>query len=309
MQNSATEHRVVDVAAPAKVNLVLRILEREPSGYHRIETYFQLLELADRVRVELAPAEGIELEVTGADVGPAQDNLALRAARAYLEEAGLRVGVCIHLEKRIPAGAGLGGGSSDAAATLRALDALLGALPREALHRVSSRLGSDVPFFLCGSALALGRGRGEELCAMPPLPPLPVIVAFPGVHVSTAAAYQAIDRSREAGADRPAAATGSAGVTPLGDEPLDWAAIERLAHNDFEGLICETHPEVARARAALQGTDPRFVLLSGSGSALFAVYRDAATAHAALTRLLRESAAAHLLTRTVASVPAPEPAR
>jgi 4-diphosphocytidyl-2-C-methyl-D-erythritol kinase len=297
--------RVVVVAAPAKVNLVLRVLEREPSGYHRLETYFQMLELADRVRVEVTPAEGIEIEVTGADVGPAQENLALRAARAYLQATGLRIGLRIDLEKRIPAGAGLGGGSSDAAATLRALDAVLGALPPERLLAVAAWLGSDVPFFLCGSALALGRGRGEALSAMPSLPPAPVIVAFPGVHVSTAAAYQAIDRSREAGAGRPAA-TGSANVKPLGADLPDWSAVERLAHNDFEALICETHPEVARARAALQRTSPRFALLSGSGSALFAVYRDAAAANAALKMLQLESAADHRLTRTATSVPAPE---
>lgn len=309
MNAVGTRPRVSVVAAPAKVNLVLRVLERERSGYHRIETYFQALELADRVRVELTRAEGIELLVTGADVGPGQENLALRAARAYLQETGLQTGVRIDLEKRIPAGAGLGGGSSDAAATLRALDALLGALPKESLDGVASRLGSDVPFFLCGSALALGRGRGEQLAPMSPMPPAPVIVAFPGVHVSTAAAYQAIDRSRERGAGRPSPATESAGLMSLSADLPDWTTVERRVHNDFERLICDTYPEVARARAALQQTNPRFVLLSGSGSALFAVYRDESAASTALKRLQRESAADHLLTRTADSVPAPELAR
>jgi 4-diphosphocytidyl-2-C-methyl-D-erythritol kinase len=166
---------------------------------------------------------------------------------------------------------------------------------------VAAGLGADVAFFLCGSALALGRGRGEELTAMPPLPAAPVIVAFPGVHVSTGAAYQALDRKREG---RVGSLAHAGGYT-LGELP-DWSAVERIARNDFEELICETHPEVASARARLRQTSPRLVLLSGSGSALFAVYHDDATARAALARLERESTALHVRTRTAVSVPAPE---
>jgi 4-diphosphocytidyl-2-C-methyl-D-erythritol kinase len=307
MQAGAPGHaRLVEVAAPAKVNLVLRVLERESSGYHRLETYFQALELADRVRVALTRDEGIALTVSGADLGPVQDNLAWRAAQAYLREAGLGRGVRIELEKRIPAGAGLGGGSSDAAATLRALDVLLGALSDERLRQVAALLGSDVSFFLCGSPLAFGRGRGEQLTPLSPLEAAPVIVAFPGVHVSSAHAYQALDRKREEPAEGGGPAAGSgAPAAPLSSELADWAAVERLAHNDFEELICEAHPEVAVARAALRGTGARFVLLSGSGSALFAVYDEEAAAREASLRLERDSTVAHALTRTATAVPEP----
>lgn len=164
--------RAISLCAPAKVNLLLRVHGRRADGFHELETLFQAIDFADELTVELAGDE-VQLEVVGTDVGvadglgPVTENLAFRAAEAYRLAAGLDSGVRILLGKNIPAGAGLGGGSSDAAAVLRALDYLTdGAVAGETLLVMGANLGSDVPFFLCGSTLALARGRGGR--AHPP---------------------------------------------------------------------------------------------------------------------------------------------
>src|SRR6266576_2820589 len=151
----------VRVAAHAKVNLFLRILARESSGFHQIETAFALLELADELDVRRIET-GVQLKVTGGqDLGPPDENLAVRAARAVLEATGNRFGVSIGLTKRIPVRAGLGGGSSDAAAALHAVNALAGnAVPRHELLHYATRLGADVAFFASGAPAALAWGRG-----------------------------------------------------------------------------------------------------------------------------------------------------
>ncbi|MBA2244718.1 MAG: 4-(cytidine 5'-diphospho)-2-C-methyl-D-erythritol kinase, partial [Gemmatimonadetes bacterium] len=172
---------VVEVLAPAKINLWLRILAREESGYHSLETLFCAVSLADTVRISRAPE--LVFEVEGEiEVGPPERNLCVRAAERFYREMGRTPEVRIELVKRIPSAAGLGGGSSDAAATLRALNTLHGGpMPSDMLLQMGSELGSDVPFFLCGSPLALAWGRGERLLALPPLPPRPVLIAHPGV--------------------------------------------------------------------------------------------------------------------------------
>jgi 4-diphosphocytidyl-2-C-methyl-D-erythritol kinase len=296
----------VEVEAPAKVNLFLSVLEPEPSGYHGIRTLFQALELSDRVRVELVAGREIDLEVVGLEAGPPEENLVRRAASAFLEAAGAERGLRLRLEKRIPAGAGLGGGSSDAAATLRALAVLMpGAVSPERLLAIAERLGSDVPFFLCGSPLALAEGRGERLEPLPPLPSTPVVVALPAVHVSTRIAYEALDRHR---------ASRAPGLAPPGDgtgpvaAPSDWEAVETLGGNDFEAVILPAHPAVARARGALLRTGPRLALLSGSGSAVFAIYRREEEAGVALSRLEPEDGTRFVRTRTRTDMPAPRPA-
>lgn len=153
----------LQLRAPAKLNLHLAVLARETSGYHQIETVFCALELADRLEVRRAGA-GIVLEVDGADLGPSEENLAHRAARTFYEAAAIAPEAEIRLEKHIPVGAGLGGGSSDAAAAMRALNMLHGTpLDEAALLQAAATLGSDVPFFLSGGPLALAWGRGERI--------------------------------------------------------------------------------------------------------------------------------------------------
>lgn len=265
----------VEILAPAKVNLELRVLERdEATGFHDLETVFQAVDLADRLRIQVA-SQGVEVDVRGMDVGPPRDNLVRRAADAFIAETGLTAGLRITLEKRIPPGAGLGGGSSDAAATLKALNALFGdPVPSARLSELAARLGSDVPFFLGPSPLAVGTGRGEKLEAAPALPPAWLLIVLPDVHVATAGAYAALDRWREErGMRNPARSPGLS-------VPTSWEEVAQRARNDFEEVVTAAHPPVAEARRRLVGTDPRCVLLSGSGSAVFALYggRDRAEA-------------------------------
>lgn len=290
----------VEITAPAKVNLLLRILSREPSGFHRIETVFQAVDLQDELRIETGGGS-VTLDVAGADVGPVEENLVLRAAWAFLEETGVHPGLRIHLRKRIPAGSGLGGGSSDAAATLKALNFLFGEpLGAGGLAELGASLGSDVSFFLGGDALALGWGRGERLRGLPPLPPVPVLLVLPPLHVSTADAYGALAERRERKdiPDRP----------PLlqGIEALDWAGVVEVATNDFEEVVFQRHPSLAALRRSMEATEPRILLMSGSGSALFAIYGDDGAAESARARIGQDHPEVSLLvTRTLGELPRP----
>ena len=258
----------VRIRAHAKVNLFLRILAREHSGYHQIETAFLLLELADAIEIERTPS-GVALEVDGPDLGPEAENLAVRAARALLEATAAKFGVRIRLTKKIPARAGLGGGSSDAAATLHAVNALAGnAVPRHELNHLAARLGADVAFFAAQVPAALGWGRGERLLALAPPPAAPALVAVPPVAVATPDAYGWWDRS--------GVHEGSRGPVVLTADSLSsWGSVGRLGANDFEQPVFGKHAEIRALFERLAETRPFWVRLSGSGSAVAAVYRSA----------------------------------
>ncbi|HEX6938379.1 MAG TPA: 4-(cytidine 5'-diphospho)-2-C-methyl-D-erythritol kinase [Longimicrobiales bacterium] len=283
------------VRAPAKVNLSLRVLAREVSGYHQIETLFCALDLADSLELRLGGA-GIRLEVEGAELGPVEDNLVFRAARAFERATGIDLHVAIRLRKEVPAGAGLGGGSSDAAATLDALNELHGRpLDDAALLALAATLGSDVPFFLCRSGLALAWGRGDRLLPLPEPPRAPVLVVAPGFAIPTADAYRALDAHRNA-------AAGAAGAAVLRLDTLrGWEAIAAAAVNDFEPPTFARFPDLAELKRLLLDAGATIALLSGSGSALFGVFpdekrRDAAASalhgHATRPRLIPAATAA-----------------
>jgi 4-diphosphocytidyl-2-C-methyl-D-erythritol kinase len=256
----------VRVAAHAKVNLFLRVLARESTGYHQIETAFVLLELADELTVVRTSGTGVTLTTAGPDLGPAEDNLAVRAARAVLDATGHRFGVAIELTKRIPVRAGLGGGSSDGAAVLHAVNALAGdAVPRPELLQFATRLGADVAFFASGAPAALGWGRGERLLRLAPPPAAPALVAVPAVGVATAEAYRWWD---ELGADPPAR-----GPLVLSSEAFaTWGSVGRLGGNDFEAPVFAKQPPLRTLFERVAGTHPYWVRLCGSGSAVAAVY-------------------------------------
>jgi 4-diphosphocytidyl-2-C-methyl-D-erythritol kinase len=257
----------VAVACHAKVNLFLRVLAREEDGFHSLETLFCLLDLADRLVVERREQPGVTIEVSGGDVGPAADNLAVRAARLVLEATGHRFGVHLELAKRIPVRAGLGGGSSDGAAALLGVNRVAGdAVPRHELLQFAARLGSDVPFLLSGAPLALGWGRGERLMRLAPLPEAPVLLLTPPVAVITADAYRWVDEARH-GLGRRGAVALEAGALAT------WGDIARMAGNDFESPVFARHPEVREAFEALVTTRPTVCRMTGSGSTLCAVYR------------------------------------
>ncbi|HSG47836.1 MAG TPA: 4-(cytidine 5'-diphospho)-2-C-methyl-D-erythritol kinase [Longimicrobiales bacterium] len=256
---------VMRVEAPAKVNLLLRILDRSPDGYHHLETLFQAVGLSDSLTLEVVEGDRDTLEVRGADVGPAADNLVTRAVARFREATGFGPALRVVLEKRIPAGAGLGGGSSDAGAVLRALNLLCGTpLTSSEVMALGGGLGADVAFFSGSAALALGEGRGDRLRPLPPLPVRPVILGLPPVHVATGPAYGALALARTGGLPVP---------RPLlqGRAPADWDQVAAVAVNDFEAVIPGAFPPVGEALRALRLAGPPLAHLSGSGAAVFAV--------------------------------------
>jgi 4-diphosphocytidyl-2-C-methyl-D-erythritol kinase len=266
-------------SAPAKVNLFLRILAREESGYHGLETLFCAVSLGDTVTVHRG-APGIRLAVDGGvDTGPPERNLAVRAAERFHRELGEAAAVHIHLTKHIPSAAGLGGGSSDCAATLRALNALHGEpFDRAALLGMAIELGSDVPFFLCGSPLALAWSRGERLVALPPLPARPVVIAHPGVAMATPDAFRRVAELRLDGYQPRARSI------PI-ERFTDWAGVATLAENDFQPVAAERIPLIAEAVDALRDSGASIALMAGSGSSVFGVFDGEAQRDGAMERL------------------------
>lgn len=290
--------RVV-VQAPAKVNLRLKVLAREESGYHALETLFCAIDLADELVVERG-GRGVELHVAGSiETGPPEENLVVRAARRFAEEAGVGRQVRIHLAKRIPSAAGLGGGSSDAAATLRALNALHGEpLSHDRLLGIASSLGSDVPFFLCGSPYALAWGRGERLLTLPPLPPRPVLVAHPGEPMPTGEAFRRIAESRAGGY---AAVSAVLRLDRLGS----WEGVAEIAGNDFEAPAVERIPRLRGAVDRLREAGAIVALLAGSGASVFGVFDGDHITDVA--RDLEEIGFTTFTARTLASMPEATP--
>lgn len=268
----------VRTTAHAKINLFLRILARETSGFHQIETAFALLELADQLEVRRIDA-GVELTVNGPDLGPADENLAVRAARALLDATGNRFGVSITLTKQIPVRAGLGGGSSDAAAALHAVNALAGnAVPRHELLQFAAKLGADVAFFASGAPLAVAWGRGERLFRIPAPPAMPVLLAVPPIGVATPDAYRWWDEQNPS--------TGTRGPVAFDSEAFaTWGSIGRLGGNDFEQPVFGRHPELRALYERVAGTGPVWVRLCGSGSAVAAVYKKESERDEAMQRL------------------------
>jgi 4-diphosphocytidyl-2-C-methyl-D-erythritol kinase len=285
--------------AHAKINLGLSVLARETSGFHQIETIFCALELADEL--EFTPRDhGVRLRVEGPperpgpppDLGPDDNNLAVRAAYAFFRESRLPAAVGIRLVKRIPAAGGLGGGSSDAAATLIALNRLhREPLSAQRLLVLAASLGSDVPFFVAGSPLARAWGRGSRLLPLAPLPSAPVLLLAPPIGVETGQAYADLAAARASGYVCPPA------VLPAALR--DWSDLAESA-NDFEPVIFGRLPLLATMRDALEGTGALLARMTGSGSTVFGVYRDTATAaraSAELTARFRDADV--ILTRTL----------
>ncbi len=288
----------VRVLAPAKVNLTLEILRRRPDGYHDLATVMQAIDLADEVGLEVAPGTGIALTVTGAalPVGPA--NLAVQAASAFLaararapvRDGGAlpQFGIAIHLEKRIPLAAGLGGGSADAAAVLLGLNHLLGRpLGSAALLRLAADLGSDVPFFLVGGT-CFATGRGERLRRLPPLPPCRVVLVAPGVPVETQWAYAA--RTAEELTSRGQ----SSSMLESAIRERSWSRIARALVNDLEEVVARRYGVVAGVLEELRRSVTVGARMSGSGSAAYALVVGEAEARALVASLGRLDHPVHL---------------
>lgn len=271
--------KTVQARAFAKINVGLKVLARRADGFHEIRTIYQTVGLADGLEVTIyTRRKGIRLECDHPELTSARDNLVYRAARLWQDDCGFRGGISVRLEKRIPMGAGLGGGSSDAAVTLLALESLTGnQLGLSARLELAAKLGSDVPLFLLGGRV-LGCGRGEEVYPLTDLPVRHCLIAFPGFSVSTAEAYGALDlRLTEQGEDRRIKSLGKWSPFPL----EVWGPAE----NDFEGFVFARWPELAKVKRQLIRAGAETASLTGSGSALYAVYESAQQLNRAESRI------------------------
>ncbi|MGK7345104.1 MAG: 4-(cytidine 5'-diphospho)-2-C-methyl-D-erythritol kinase [Candidatus Nitrospinota bacterium M3_3B_026] len=279
--------------SPAKVNFLLKITGRRMDGYHEIRSVIQMIDLADTLTFRPREDGVIKLICDHPDVPTDGRNLVMKAAEQLRRRAGIRLGADIMLEKRIPVAAGLGGGSSNAACALAALNELWGAgLSRGALMEAGLAVGADVPFFLGESALAWVEGIGEKVAQMRPAKSLPLLLLNPGFGISAGEAYRGF----------------GGGFSPFPRDPglaadMESAEPERVARslsNDLEGWAMRTHVGLAALKKAVESASPEplGVLMSGSGPTLLAIYRDAeetAEAKAALGNAAPFVAAAETL--------------
>ncbi|HOX21884.1 MAG TPA: 4-(cytidine 5'-diphospho)-2-C-methyl-D-erythritol kinase [Elusimicrobiales bacterium] len=285
--------RKITLKAPAKLNLFLEVLRKRPDGYHDLATIFAKISLHDTVTVRRAArGDGISLKIinkSGCELASGSDNLASKAAQLFLEETGLRAPIHITLIKRIPVGAGLGGGSSDAAAALCAMNRLfpkaLGKHGTQKLHKLALRLGSDVPFFAQDNVFCIGRGRGERLTPINVGGKLPhIVLVYPGVPVSTKTAYGKLQLSHTL-------LTENTNLNRFKYKLLqgmafsDWGA---LLYNRLETAVLPLCPEVNTLKKRLRQAGHYPALMTGSGSCVFALTPNHLTA-AKLLNELRKS--------------------
>ena len=267
------------LSAAAKVNLILEVLGKRSDGYHELVTVMQAVDLSDRIALE--GADSIELKVSVSDIPADASNLAMRAAMALRDAAGVDRGVRIVLDKRIPVAAGLGGGSADAAAVLSGLNRLWGLRwPARRLAEVATSLGMDVPFFLAGG-VALGTARGERLERIAGSP-LGLVLVNPGVAVSTAEAYGRLSASMYSDGTRVRRMVSALAMR----QP---ARIAANLYNVLEGSVAPVRPEIERMKAALVAAGALGAVMSGSGPTVFGVARSFEHARQIRSRLVRGS--------------------
>ena len=272
--------------ACAKINLFLRVTGRRADGYHELDSIFVPVSIDDRIRLELRASHtsSITLRCNIASLGAPESNLATRAARAFIEEFGISGDVIIDLEKTIPMGAGLGGGSSDAGTVIRMLTAMTSAMIRESkdvperLRKIALGLGADVPFFL-DPRPARVTGIGEHIEALDKFPKLYLVIAVPPVEVPTALVFKGLKREHWSGA----ASEGHI------DEILRGEIAARHLRNDLEAPAVHLYPQVGKLKASLQECGPIAASMSGSGGSVFGMFQDEEAAHRGAESLSRKA--------------------
>lgn len=281
---STSAPRSIRIVAPAKINLVLRILDRRPDGYHNLWSLMQTVKVEDEITIEVNGTNSrVTLRCDDPSLKTDGSNLVYRAAVAVMEQSGRMEGVDIALAKRIPMGAGLGGGSSDAAATILGLNRLFNlGWSAEKMAHIGQTLGSDVSFFFFAPSATVA-GRGEQVAPVQIKGTRWVVLVNPGFPVETKWAYQQLAANR-------------AGVVPLSHShamleqasELGWEQVLAVAENDFEGPVFKAHPilDEIKHRLLAQGADT--ALLSGSGATVFGVFRDEIKARQAQAVFLNE---------------------
>jgi 4-diphosphocytidyl-2-C-methyl-D-erythritol kinase len=270
----------------AKINCSLRILGKRPDGYHEIRTVLQTVSLHDTLHFTVAEDE-ISVSCDNPTIPTDRNNLIVRAAIVLRDRYRVRAGVRIHLEKRIPVQAGLGGGSSNAAVTLLGL-AHLWKVKTDAseLAELASGLGSDVPFFLSGGR-ALGTATGTSITPLPDLDGLELLIVAPNATISTAEAYKALSSAALTTRNSVSILAISRGSTNSSDSD-QWRISDDLG-NDFEQVIFDIEPEIGRVKKALLQAGARSALLAGSGSSVFGIFDNREALQRALEKIRKES--------------------
>ncbi len=268
--------KLLSAAAPAKINLFLRVTGRRADGYHELDSIFLPISLADRIGLALREGGGpaVYLRSDSDGLGPDDQNLAVRAARAFMAEYGIDAVVAIDLRKRIPPGAGLGGGSSDAAAVLRMLAELFRVEDGPRLRKIALRLGADVLFFL-DPRPARVRGIGERIEPLDSFAALAMVLAMPPIAVATAAVFRALEPAHWSGpaADTVIAALGAGRIEPA------------LLVNDLAAAASAAYPLIGQLQQGLVAAGARAAAMTGSGGATFGIFSTLAAAEAAAAEL------------------------
>ncbi|MBI1871062.1 MAG: 4-(cytidine 5'-diphospho)-2-C-methyl-D-erythritol kinase [Chlamydiae bacterium] len=254
----------VHVRSPAKVNLFLEVIRKREDGYHDLKTVFQEIDLCDEIEVSLWDKKEIRISTNVSDIPTDSTNLAYRAAQAFLEIVGIDRGVHIRIDKKIPVAAGLGGGSSNAAATLKALTKLFQTdLPKDKIFQIARQLGADVPFFLMGGT-ALGEGIGDQLTPLDISPSLDFLLVNPNFKVPTPRVYRALklgETKINLDIHRMVASLKKTNLRELSS----------LLYNRLEEVVFESFPQLGEIKEVLKRLGAEGVLLSGSGPTLFAL--------------------------------------
>lgn len=270
---------MINIRTPAKINLCLHVLNKRDDGYHNIISLMQCVSIFDTLLIE--PSEKIELE-SSMDV-PAEQNLVYRAAMLLREQTGSKMGARIRLDKEIPSGAGLGGGSSDAAAAICSLNKLWKTgLDINELKALGALLGSDVPFFIQGP-LAIAEGRGEKLSSISPAVSFPVVLVKPDVSVPTPWAYSMLRRSGEL--TNQGSKIDNIKLIYQAIRQGDYTLFSSLASNDFEDAVMDHFPVINEIKGLLKEQGACASLMSGSGSSVFGIFRNSSVAEAAASAL------------------------
>ena len=264
---------MIQKLSPCKINLLLNILGKRDDGFHELETILMPVPLYDELSYETKAQGGIQLTIEGAALSAGPDNLIIKAATAFFSKTKAKDHVAIRLKKNIPMEAGLGGGSSNAAATLTALNKISGKpLSEEELKTIAASLGSDVPFFLQDKP-ALGEGRGEQVISLPAFKALKGKVLFlvkPGFGVSTPWAYNSLQRFPELLNGRPGRGKELAAAL----DKVDLSQASKLFFNSLEGPVLEKFPILQLFQTKLIALGAEVTLMSGSGSTTFAIFPD-----------------------------------
>ena len=260
----------ITLNAPAKINLYLDVLGRRADGYHEIESIMQTVSLCDVIDVTLADS-GITLTASEDTVPLDEKNLAHKAARLFYSHTGIDGGAKIHIEKRIPVSSGLAGGSTDAGATLKALNELYGfPVSNDELLALGAKLGADVPFCMEGGCV-LCRGIGEKMQKIEPMTPFTVVIARGGEGVSTPAAYRMLDERFGEFLARPFS---DVQRTISAVEMDDLNALSLSVFNVFESVVLQNHKEASLYKGVLQDNGALVSMMSGSGPAVFGIFDD-----------------------------------